>query len=211
MSELIKVCNTDIELKEYKGIRVVTFKDVDTVHQKTKDTANRNFNRNRKHFRDGEDFFQTDCPEAKKEFGITAPNGLTLITESGYLMLVKSFTDDLAWEVQRMLVNNYFRKPKVPAFGTLVNEMLGEFKPEDIIKAAQYNKIEGLKKELSKYESCYVDLSTTRDLWAKTKSLYLKKYEESKAEERRITELLDILKKEIDSLRGSLKVEKLIK
>lgn len=27
----------------------------------------------------------------------------------GYLMLVKSFTDDLAWEVRRKLVNSYFR------------------------------------------------------------------------------------------------------
>lgn len=34
---------------------------------------------------------------------------VTLITESGYLMLVKSFTDDLAWQVQRQLVNSYFR------------------------------------------------------------------------------------------------------
>ena len=32
-----------------------------------------------------------------------------LITEQGYLMLVKSFTDDLAWKVQRELVNGYFR------------------------------------------------------------------------------------------------------
>ncbi len=31
------------------------------------------------------------------------------MTESGYLMLVKSFTDDLAWEVQRQLVSSYFR------------------------------------------------------------------------------------------------------
>lgn len=45
-----------------------------------------------------------------KEFGIVAPNGLVLITEQGYLMLVKSFTDNLAWKVQRDLVNNYFKK-----------------------------------------------------------------------------------------------------
>lgn len=32
-----------------------------------------------------------------------------LITETGYLMLVKSFTDDLAWKVQRELVDSYFR------------------------------------------------------------------------------------------------------
>jgi hypothetical protein len=41
-----------------------------------------------------------------------APKGL-LITESGYLMLVKSLQDDLAWKVQRELVNNYFRTKKV--------------------------------------------------------------------------------------------------
>lgn len=35
---------------------------------------------------------------------------MVVITESGYMMLVKSFTDDLAWEVQRMLVNTYFQK-----------------------------------------------------------------------------------------------------
>jgi len=38
------------------------------------------------------------------------------VFESGYLMLVKSFTDDLAWKVQRQLVNAYFRtKEELPA------------------------------------------------------------------------------------------------
>lgn len=34
---------------------------------------------------------------------------IILITEQGYLMLVKSLTDDLAWEVQRKLVKSYFK------------------------------------------------------------------------------------------------------
>ena len=47
-------------------------------------------------------------------------NDVTLITESGYLMLVKSFTDDLAWKVQRELVKGYFRaKSSDPQFSTL--------------------------------------------------------------------------------------------
>ena len=47
-------------------------------------------------------------------------HGTTLITESGYLMLVKSFTDDLAWKVQRELVNTYFRvKDVVTIMGTM--------------------------------------------------------------------------------------------
>ena len=46
----------------------------------------------------------------KDEFRLLEiPNrGLTLITETGYMMLVKSFSDDLSWEVQRQLVNSYF-------------------------------------------------------------------------------------------------------
>ena len=46
------------------------------------------------------------------ENDIISNRGTTLMTEQGYLMLVKSFTDDLAWKVQRQLVNNYFRVPK---------------------------------------------------------------------------------------------------
>ena len=42
------------------------------------------------------------------------PNrGLTLITQTGYLMLVKSFTDDLSWKVQRELVNSYFKLKEI--------------------------------------------------------------------------------------------------
>ncbi|MCI8536772.1 MAG: hypothetical protein HFG68_14640 [Hungatella sp.] len=63
---------------------------------------------NRRNFIEGEDFFQRNSLEAQNEFRILAPNGLILITESGYLMLVKSFSDDLAWDIQRQLVRKYF-------------------------------------------------------------------------------------------------------
>lgn len=108
--EIEKINDTELAIKEYQNFRVVTFKDIDTVHRKPDGTARRNFNTNKKHFIEGEDYFVRNSSEAQKEFRIAAPNGLTLLTESGYLMLVKSFTDDLAWEVQRQLVKNYFRK-----------------------------------------------------------------------------------------------------
>ena len=57
---------------------------------------------------DGEDYFVRNSDEAKGEFGVTAPKGMYLFTEQGYLMLVKSFTDDLAWEVQKKLASIYF-------------------------------------------------------------------------------------------------------
>lgn len=174
MNEMVSICGTDIQFKEYQGQRVVTFKDIDAVHHKSKNVASRSFNRNRKHFIEGEDYFivrpgdkedilisQFDLLENKEnsqksEFGtlenkekilmgefhplenkekalmdefrplensqksqidslgFKVPNkGLTLITESGYLMIVKSFNDDLAWKVQRELVNNYFRVKNV--------------------------------------------------------------------------------------------------
>lgn len=112
MNELHTINDVAITVKEHKGVRVVTFKDIDAVHDRPDGTARRNFNTNKSHLIEGEDYFVRNSYEAQNEFGIAAPNGLTLITESGYLMLVKSFTDDLAWKVQRELVKGYFRVKK---------------------------------------------------------------------------------------------------
>lgn len=108
----VEIANKPFEVKEYKGKRVVTFKDVDTVHGRADGTASRNFKSNRKHFVEGEDFYVVKPSDVQKdEFRLSEINnrGTTLLTESGYLMLVKSFTDDLAWDVQRQLVKYYFR------------------------------------------------------------------------------------------------------
>lgn len=112
MNNLIKIGNQEISEKEFNGQRVVSFKDIDLVHERPEGTARKRFNDNKKHFIACEDYFVRNTDEAKNEFGITAPNGLMLLTEQGYLMLVKSFTDDLAWTVQRQLVSSYFNKRK---------------------------------------------------------------------------------------------------
>lgn len=136
MNDVVKIQNQEVKVKEYKGQRVVTFKDIDSVHERAEGTARRNFNANKKHLVEGEDFFVRNSYEAKEEYGITAPNGLTLLTESGYLMLVKSFTDDLAWKVQRQLVKSYFavkkikedkpsRKEKLPSVNQMVKNIKG--------------------------------------------------------------------------------------
>ena len=103
-----------LTVKEYKGQRVVALKEIDKVHQRPEGTARKRFNDNKEHFIEGVDYFVRNPDEAAKEFDTIAPNGLKLITESGYLMLVKSFTDDLAWTVQRELVNSYFRMKTKP-------------------------------------------------------------------------------------------------
>ena len=114
MQELTTINNSEILVKELSGQRVVTFKEIDAVHGRPDGTAKRNFRSNRDHFIEGEDFFILDQPDEIRSIGIQRPQGgtpesVTLITESGYLMLVKSFTDDLAWKVQRELVKGYFR------------------------------------------------------------------------------------------------------
>lgn len=101
-----------VAMKQYKGNKVVTFKDIDLVHGRPDGTARKRFNDNKKHFIEGEDFFKIQ-PSEIRTVGIKSPNGGIVVTESGYLMLAKSFTDDLAWKVQRELVNCYFRDREV--------------------------------------------------------------------------------------------------
>lgn len=122
MEELIHIGNSDISVKEYKGQRVVTFKDIDVVHGRPDGTARKRFADNRKHFIENEDFFIVTPQELentrlseKRTSGIDEvnPRGTAFLTEQGYLMLVKSFTDDLAWEVQRQLVSGYFRTKQI--------------------------------------------------------------------------------------------------
>lgn len=130
MNDLVHIQNTDISVKEYRGQRVVTFKDIDMVHERPEGTARATFNRNKTRFREGEDYFVCETYEAKSLFNVSAPNGILLLTEQGYLMLVKPFSDDLSWTVQRQLVNGYFKTMR------LVNE---ELSPETqlILKLAQ--------------------------------------------------------------------------
>jgi len=110
----------ELIIKKIENERVVTFSDVDRLHERTEGTAGRNFRENKKHFISGQDYFEL-TGEGLDEFRRSLPAGviskyasqLILITESGYLMLVKSLTDDLAWQIQRQLVNNYFRVKEI--------------------------------------------------------------------------------------------------
>lgn len=109
-----------MQIREYNGQRVVTFKDIDTVHQRKSGTAKASFRRNKKYFQEGTDYVvQTrNSIGTLSTIGNIPPKGITLLTESGYLMVVKTFTDDLSWQVQRQLVNAYFNVRKtasVPA------------------------------------------------------------------------------------------------
>ncbi|WP_410495067.1 ORF6N domain-containing protein [Cellulosilyticum sp. ST5] len=113
MQELVTIGTTELQVKEFKGQRVVTFKDIDLMHNRADGTAGRNFRENKSKLIKNTDYFQLVGDELKAfkqttNFVGSNAKELILITEQGYLMLVKSFTDDLSWQVQRQLVNNYF-------------------------------------------------------------------------------------------------------
>lgn len=130
-NQLIKINNTDLSVKEFNGQRVVTFKDIDMLHERVEGTAGRNFRENKKHLIENEDYFSIKGNELKSfkqatNFVGSNAKEIVLITESGYLMLVKSLQDDLAWKVQRELVNNYFRVKDVVNSKKLLNEFKGQ-------------------------------------------------------------------------------------
>lgn len=119
--QTVKIQNGDLSVKEYKNQRVVTFIEIDHVHGRPEGTAKKAFFRNREQFVENRDYYLVKPGESQKSLSRTLkiPNrGLTLLTESGYLMLVKVFDDPLAWTVQRELVNVYFQRGKEKAYTT---------------------------------------------------------------------------------------------
>ncbi|ELE9753729.1 ORF6N domain-containing protein [Enterobacter kobei] len=109
----VTINNKQLPAVEYRGQRVVTLAMIDEVHQRPEGTARAAFNRNRSHFIEGVDFLEMTADVIRTEslsdaFAARTAKGIILF-ESGYLMLTKPFNDDLAWQVQRELVNSYFR------------------------------------------------------------------------------------------------------
>lgn len=145
MNELIRIGDANIQIKEYQGERVVTFKDIDELHGIKEGTASRNFHNNKKRLEEGKDFFKLSMEEMRC-VNFTErinPQGITLITETGYLMITKSLTDNLSWEVQRKLVDTYFRVKKDPMM---------EMMMKDPIMAMRYQQIQ-MEERIQKAES----------------------------------------------------------
>lgn len=121
MNEVITIENTEMQIREYDGQRVVTFDDICAVHKCERKRLTKHFERKRKHFLKDEDYYELTRKELND---LTSPNSKIignpmikayLFTESGYLMIIKCLDDDLAWKVQRQLVNSYFKvKQEIP-------------------------------------------------------------------------------------------------
>lgn len=159
--QTVTINSTDISVKEYKGKRVVTLKEIDQCHGRPDGTARKRFNDNKAHFIEGVDYFKISPSVFRTAFGAMdkrQQNDVTLITESGYLMLVKSFTDDLAWDVQRQLVNSYFKVEKGKANDILKIQIQQE-RSKAMLLNAQYRMLKLLmsKPELQKLSPVAVE------------------------------------------------------
>ncbi len=117
-TQLVSIGNSQIPLVIYRDQPVVTFAMIDKVHGKSEGQARVNFSKNRERFIEGRHYYLVDYSQKNllDTFGIEVPpRGLTLITEHGYLKLVKTFSDDLAWDVQDQLIDGYFRAKTLTA------------------------------------------------------------------------------------------------
>ena len=167
-NKIMKINNIDLSVKEFKKLRVVTFKDIDMLHERVEGTAGRNFRENKIHFVENEDFFfikPADVGNNEIRRSEINNKGTYLITESGYLMLVKSLQDDLAWKVQRELVNNYFRvKEIVQARPLTTEEMLElQFKYAKEVKKEVQQVRNELEETNNKFDNFVEDLPLIGD------------------------------------------------
>ena len=160
-NKTMMINDTAVIVKEYQGKRVVTLKEIDQCHGRPDGTARKRFNDNKTHFIEGVDYFKISPSVFRTAFGTMdkrQQNDVTLLTESGYLMLVKSFTDDLAWDVQRQLVNSYFGVEQKKADDTLKIQIQQE-RSRAMLLNAQYRMLKLLmgKPELQKLSPVAVE------------------------------------------------------
>ena len=123
MTNTLIVNDQELMIKEYEAQRVVHMWDIARLHGVPTKNIRTNFENNRKYLVEGEDYFLVEKTEefadnlivskdiSKKALG--PAKNIPVFTESGYLMMVKPMTDEISWQVQRQLVNCYFKVKEV--------------------------------------------------------------------------------------------------
>ncbi|MFG1399868.1 ORF6N domain-containing protein [Roseixanthobacter pseudopolyaromaticivorans] len=111
--EVVTVLGKTVATVEYKGERVVTLKQIDTVHEKAEGQARKQFNAHRTRFVEAVDFHEIKEPSEIRTLGFSRPQGGTpdkvlLFTERGYGKIVKGWNDDLAWALHDAMQDAYF-------------------------------------------------------------------------------------------------------
>ncbi|MEO5358182.1 MAG: ORF6N domain-containing protein [Nitrospirae bacterium YQR-1] len=121
LSATLKIEGKEVTQIIYKSKPVITLQTINELHERKTGTAEKNFTTNKARFNENEDYFNVPYQEWKSMVKSFPPSqkfdthkrgghrgSMIFLTESGYLLLVKSFTDELSWKIQRALVNSYF-------------------------------------------------------------------------------------------------------
>lgn len=115
MNNKMIIFEKEIEIKEYNGERVITAYDIAELHGRDVKRINENFRNNIEKFVENEDYFMVKREYIIKSIKTTLENNapnlkeIILFTETGYLLLTKTFNDELSWKIQRELVKAYFK------------------------------------------------------------------------------------------------------
>lgn len=147
MNDLITIDGIELRKKKYENKIIMTSWDIAKMHERDVKDVNQNFKRHQEKFILGLDFFvipRDKISETQIVIQEFIPNNvkeIPLFTETGYLMLVKTFTDDLSWNRQRMLVNNYFRNINE------INNVPKSFKEALFLAYQQAERIEKLEEQ----------------------------------------------------------------
>lgn len=114
-NQLVKINGNAIDQIVYKDQPVITLRMMDELHERKEGTAKRNFHQNNDKLIEGKHFFSvpydewSKISEVRNSYCSKNHNQMTFLTLKGYLLLVKSFTDDLAWKIQDEMVDVYFQ------------------------------------------------------------------------------------------------------
>lgn len=176
MSNVIKINDISVQVVEHQCQRVVTLAMMDQVHGRPEGTARKRFSDNKERLVEGRHYFKQSASEIRTRFpGLIAERAtedVTLLTERGYLVLVKSFTDDLAWQVQEQLVDGYFRagSPKGEPFNLNTLPPAVASQVGGIVKAVVHKELaamipELIQAELSKNQTSLRHGETAGQIW----------------------------------------------
>jgi len=152
-NHLVKINGNAIEQIVYKKQPVITFKMMDELHQRPVNTAYKAFHRNKEKLTSGKHFFEIPYEEWSKFLVIHEmdnqkgghKSSMTFLTLKGYLLLVKTFTDDLAWKIQDEMVDVYFQtkqaKKEVDPLTEKLNQLEKLRKIQSVISPQEFNRL----------------------------------------------------------------------
>lgn len=123
MENTLQINDQQLMIKEYNNQRVVTMWDIANLHQVPQKNIRDNFRNNHKYLVEGEDYFLLEkrnnfvhdliVKEQIKQNAVSRAKDIPVFTETGYLMMTKPMTDELSWQVQRLLIKSYFKVQEI--------------------------------------------------------------------------------------------------